>query len=88
MAELKGDVHSPYMSERKRLKLHKLREEVRRRYSVIGPSVHTWNMLGGDFDRAIDGKNKQKHDPKELIRFWQVNKERYDFMDAEHRREV
>jgi hypothetical protein len=45
-------------------------------------------MLGGDFDRATDGKYKQKHDPEELIRFWQVNKERYDFMDAEHRREL
>jgi hypothetical protein len=88
MAELKDNVHSPYMSERKRLKLHKLREDVRRRYSVIGPSVLTWNMLGDDFDRATDGKYKQKHDPEELIRFWQFNKERYDFLDAEHRREI
>jgi hypothetical protein len=86
MAELKGNAHSPYMRERKRVKLHKLREDVRKRYSVIGPSVHTWNLLGGDSDRATDGKYKQKHDSEELIRFWRVNKERYDFMDAEHRR--
>jgi hypothetical protein len=40
--------------------------------------MHTWNMLGDDFDRATDGKYKQKHDPEE----------RYDFMDAEHKREI
>jgi hypothetical protein len=60
MVELKDNAHSPYMSERKRMKLHKLREDVRRRYSVIGPSVQTWNMLGDDFDRATDRKYKQK----------------------------
>jgi hypothetical protein len=31
MAELKDNVHFPYMSERKRLKLHKFSEAVRRR---------------------------------------------------------
>jgi hypothetical protein len=45
-------------------------------------------MLDDDFDRATDGKYKQKHDPEELIRFWWVNKERYDFMDAEYKREI
>jgi hypothetical protein len=88
MADLNDNVHSPYMSERKRLKLHKVREDVRRSYIVIGPSMHTWNMLGDDFDRATDGKYKQKHDSEELIRFWRVNTVRYDFMDAEHKREI
>jgi hypothetical protein len=46
MEDLNDNVHSPYMSERKRLKLHKVREDVQRSYSVIGPSMHTWNMLG------------------------------------------
>jgi hypothetical protein len=88
MAELKDNAHSPYMSERKRVKLHELREDVQRRYNLVGPSVQTWNMLGDDFDRAIDGKYKQKQDPEELIRFWRFNKECYDFMDAEHSREI
>jgi hypothetical protein len=48
MTELKDNAHSPYMSERKRVKLHKLREDVRRRYNVIGSFVQTWNMLGDD----------------------------------------
>jgi hypothetical protein len=47
MAELKDNAHSPYISKRKRVKLHKLKEDVWRRYNVIGPSVQTWNMLGG-----------------------------------------
>jgi hypothetical protein len=88
MAELTDNVHSPYMSERKRLKLHKFREAVRRRHSVIEPYVQTWNMLGDDFDRATDGKYKQNHDPEELTRFWRFNKECYNFLDAEHRREI
>jgi hypothetical protein len=88
MVELKDNAHSPYISKRKRVKLHRLREDVWRRYNVIGPFMQTWNMLGDDFDRAIDGKYKQKQDPEELIRFWRFNKERYDFMDAEHSREI
>jgi hypothetical protein len=37
----------------------KLREDVRRRYSVIGPSVRTWNMLGDDFiERLMESTSK------------------------------
>ena len=88
MESLKPNFHSPREKKRKILQRQELQEDVRRRYSVIMPSMSTWNMLPDDLRHAIGANFDARYNEEELIMFWRVNKERYDFMEAEERREI
>jgi hypothetical protein len=55
-------VRSPYLSKKKRLKLHAAREKIRFKYHVIRCHWETWNDVCFDYERWAKGKFKKPFD--------------------------